>query len=90
LPVDTRRTIEGRSSRAGIVRRAIRIDTMPHHPEAFVLHFHHSHRTFTVETPSEAHIDARVAAQVAIVDRAVRLCLANFADKRRLHSVHAS
>lgn len=72
VPIDTRRSIEGRGSRAGIVRRAIRPDTMPHHPEAFLLHFANNARTFTIETPSEAHIDARVTAQAAVLDRAAR------------------
>jgi hypothetical protein len=75
LPADTRRTIEGRGSRAGIVRRHITPGMMPEHPEAFVLYFQHTDRTFTIETPSEAHIDARVSAHVAMVERAVRLCL---------------
>lgn len=75
VPVDNRRSIEGRSSRAGIVRRAVNPEMMPHFPEAFTLHFEHAARTFTVETPSEAHLDARIAAQVAVIDRAVELCL---------------
>lgn len=75
LPIDTRRTIEGRRSNAGIVRRAIRLDTLPEHPEALTLHFKHADRTLTVETPSEAHIDARIAAHIAMLDRAMDLCL---------------
>ncbi len=75
LPGDTRRIIEGRRSRASVVRRRIHPGMMPHHPEAFVLGFEHSDRTFTIETPSEAHIDDRVAAHVAIIEQAVRLCL---------------
>jgi hypothetical protein len=75
LPHDTRRSIEGRGSRAGIVRRKITPDTMPQHPEAFTLHFQYAARTFTAETPSEAHLDTRVAAQVAVIERATRLCL---------------
>jgi hypothetical protein len=76
LPADTRRTIEGRrSTGAGLVRRAITPDLMPLHPEAFRLFFHHTGRTLTLETPSEAHIDARVAAHVAMVERAAELCL---------------
>jgi hypothetical protein len=74
LPADTRRTIEGRRGNgAGLVRRAITPDLMPLHPEAFRLHFHHAARTLTLETPSEAHIDARVAAHVAMVERAAEL-----------------
>lgn len=76
VPADTRRSIEGRAARNGVVRRKLDPALMPHFPEAFTLHFHHAARTFTVETPSEAGIDARVAAQVAVIERAVRLCLA--------------
>jgi murein peptide amidase A len=75
LPVDLRRAIEGRSSKAGIMRRKITPDMMPDHPEAFVLFFHHTERPFTLETPSEAHIDARVAAHTAMISCAVQLCL---------------
>lgn len=75
VPADTRRSIEGRSSRAGIVRRSIDLPAMPLHPEAFPLHFQHADRTFTIETPSEAHIDDRVSAHVAIIERALRLSL---------------
>lgn len=75
VPVDTRRTIEGRSSRAGIVRRTLTPEMMPQFPEAFLLTFRHADRTFTIETPSEAHIDARIAAQIAVMERAVDLCL---------------
>jgi hypothetical protein len=75
VPADSRRSIEGRSSRAGIVRRKITPDMMPLHPEAFTLHFQYAERTFTAETPSEAHLDARVAAQVAVIERAIQLCL---------------
>lgn len=75
VPIDTRRSIEGRGSRAGIVRRAIKPESMPLHPEAFLLHFDCAARTFTIETPSEAHIDARVAAQAAVIEHAARRLL---------------
>lgn len=75
LPADTRRRIEGRGNSGGIVRRKITPAMMPQHPEAFVLCFQHTDRTFTLETPSEAHIDDRVAAHVAMVETAARLCL---------------
>ncbi len=75
LPIDPRRSIEGRSSRAGVIRRTITRDMMPEHPEAFVLFFHHTERALTLETPSEAHIDARVAGHVAMIERAVQLRL---------------
>lgn len=76
LPIDPRRTIEGRRSNgSGIVRRSITPDLMPLHPEAFRLFFHHTGRMLTLETPSEAHIDARVAAHVVMIEQAARLCL---------------
>jgi protein MpaA len=78
VPVDTRRSIDGRSSRAGILRRVVDPEEMPQHPEAFTLYFHHACRLFTIETPSEAHIDSRVAAHVAMIERAAHLCLEQF------------
>ena len=73
LPADTRRTIEGRPAKNGIVRRRITHDLMPEWPEAFHLHFSLACRTFTIETPSEFSIDDRVAAQVAVLQRAAGL-----------------
>ena len=78
VPPDSRKTIEGRKAKNGIVRRSITPDLMPDWPEAFLLHFRHATRTFTIETPSEFSIDARVAAQEAILDTAVKKCLAEF------------
>lgn len=82
IPGDPRRKIEGRSARAGIVRRAIRPEVMPDWPEAFVLHFHHASRTFTIETPSEFFLDDRVDAQVAVISKAVALCRKEFSLRR--------
>ena len=76
LPRDPRTSIEGRRARNGIVRKKITPDLIPGWPEAFLLHFLHASRTFTVETPSEFSIDDRVAAHEAVLDLAVRLCLA--------------
>lgn len=74
VPIDTRKSIEGRrATAAGLVRRNIRADTMPHHPEAFTLHFEHADRTFTIETPSEYSIDARVDAHVAVIKKTIAL-----------------
>ncbi len=84
IPTDPRKKIEGRSARAGVVRRSITPDLMPDWPEAFVLHFHHAARTFTVETPSEFCLDDRVAAQVAVIAKAVSLCCAEFRATRKI------
>jgi hypothetical protein len=73
VPIDTRAVIEGREAVGGIVRRAVTPDMMPTWPEAFALFFHHAHRVFTIETPSECHIDDRVAAHVAVIEAAVGL-----------------
>ncbi len=80
---DPRKTIETRGARKGIVRRKITPDMMPDWPEAFVLYFQKVGRVFTVETPSEFHLDDRVAAQVAIIDKAVSLCRKEFSLPRR-------
>jgi len=78
VPPDPRSRIEGRKARAGVVRRRVSPDLMPDWPEAFLLHFAHAARTFTIETPSEFAIDVRVAAHRAVLDRAVKRCLEEF------------
>ncbi len=82
LPVEKRPKIEGRSARGGIVRKSIKPGLMPTWPEAFVLSFAHCNRVFTVETPSEFSLDDRVSAQVAVLEKAVALCRAEFAAKK--------
>ncbi len=79
IPPDPRKRIEGRSSRAGIVRRSITPDLMPEWPEAFVLYFQNTARIFTIETPSEFHLDDRVDAQFKVISKAVELCRKEFA-----------
>jgi protein MpaA len=78
IPPDPRRKIEGRSARYGIVRRKVTPDQMPEWPEAFVLYFHNSARIFTIETPSEFHLDDRVDAQFKVISKAVELCRKEF------------
>jgi murein peptide amidase A len=68
IPVESRARIEGRGASHGLIRRTIRPNSMTEHPEAFYLHFHHSERTFTLETPSEFAIEARAAAHAASLD----------------------
>lgn len=84
IPPDRRSRVEGRPASKGIIRRRIRRDTMPEWPEAFLLHFEHARRTFTIETPSEFHIRDRVLAQVAVIEKAVSLALQSHGngDKR--------
>lgn len=78
IPVDHRKTIEGSRAKNGLIRRRISPDFMDQHPEAFILHFQNSRRTFTVETPSEHHLEVRISAQVAVIEEAVRLCQSAF------------
>ncbi len=65
LPIENRKTVEGRPCRGGLIRRNVRPETIPEHPEAFFLHFGHSKRTLTFETPSEFSIHDRVNAQIS-------------------------
>lgn len=74
LPIEGRTSIDGRRALGGLVRRKIspaRFRKMGY-PEAVYLHFHHSQRTFTVETPSEFGIDQRVAAHIAILEECLK------------------
>jgi hypothetical protein len=63
MNADPRRNIDGHSARNGLIRRRSTPDLMKGHPEAFLLHFHHAARTFTLETPSEDSLDQRVRVQ---------------------------
>jgi predicted deacylase len=73
IPPDPRSKIDGNRCRNGVIRRRVTQDLMPDWPEAFTLHFSQARRVFTVETASEFHIDARVAAHVAAIDAALSL-----------------
>ena len=75
LPIEGRTLIDGRESTgSGIVRRKIKMRMFKKIglPEAVYLHLHHTKRGFTVETPSEFALDARVHAHVAIIEECVR------------------
>jgi protein MpaA len=67
MPADSRSRIDGHRARGGLIRRRIRPDMLPGHPEAFRLHFHHAARTFTLETPSEESLAVRVELQQAFL-----------------------
>ena len=56
---------------------------MPEWPEAFVLYFQNAVRIFTIETPSEFHLDDRVNAQIAMIAKAVDLCRKEFSLRPR-------
>ncbi|MFZ4599210.1 MAG: M14 family metallopeptidase [Terrimicrobiaceae bacterium] len=82
VPVDRRNQVEGRAASAGVIRRRIRRNSMAEWPEAFLLHFQYARRTFTVETPSEFHIQDRVRAQVAVIEMTMTLALAEWHASR--------
>ncbi len=67
LPIEPRSRIEGRRCHKGVIRRDITPEAMTLHPEALLLHFHHSLRTLTLETPSECSIHDRVESQIAVL-----------------------
>jgi protein MpaA len=75
LPLDSRKTIDGRAATHGLVRRRISTSMMIGHPEAFLLHFHHSKRVFTLESPSEYFLDDRISAHIAVLKCAITRCL---------------
>lgn len=58
----------------GLIRRRIlrkKFEAMGW-PEAIWLHFFHSENTFTFETPSEAALELRVRAHMAVLDECAR------------------
>ena len=73
IPPDPRRRIDTSRAKGGVIRKRVTPETLPDWPEAFLLHFHCARRVFTVETPSEFHIDSRVEAHVAAIDAALGL-----------------
>ena len=77
LPADSRAKIEGRTAKAGLIRRRIspKLFERIGLPEAIWLHRQHSDSTFTFETPSEADIELRIRAQMAVLDACLRLVI---------------
>lgn len=71
VALDVRSLIDTSRAKAGLIRRRIHNATFTHHPEAFPIHFHHSQRTFTVESPSEHALPVRVNAHVAVLRKTV-------------------
>ena len=74
LPRDPRRKIDVSIANCGLIRRRIspvKFAKMGH-PEAIWLHLFHSENTFTFETPSEAALELRVRAQMAVLEECVR------------------
>ncbi len=74
IPPDSRGVIDGARCRGGLIQRKVNPRLMPLAPEAFFLHFSLNSRSLTIETPSEFHMDQRVAAHVAILQEAAQFC----------------
>lgn len=74
LPRDPRRKIDISMAKRGLIRRRISPAKFAKmgHPEAIWLHLFHSKHTFTFETPSEAAIELRVRAHMAVLDECAR------------------
>ncbi|RYD70866.1 MAG: DUF2817 domain-containing protein [Verrucomicrobiaceae bacterium] len=74
IPIEQRVKVDGRKSKAGLIRRRFTrgLFEIIGYPEAIWLHLHHSQRTFTVETPSEFALPHRAAAHVAIIEECAR------------------
>ena len=74
LPRDPRRKIDDSPAKRGLIRRRISPAKFAKmgYPEAIWLHLFHSEHTFTFETPSEAALELRVRAHMAVLDECVR------------------
>jgi len=74
VPIDLRRTIEGRRAKQGwIARRPSNLPTNFGTPESLYLSREHSERNITLETPSEYDLALRVQAQIAVIQKAIDL-----------------
>ena len=73
VPIDARRTIEGRRADQGWIARRINIKKFPLLAEGIYLASYHSERTITTETPSEYDLGPRIQAHIAMIQRAIEL-----------------
>lgn len=71
IPIESRRSIDGRRARPGLVRQKFDPRAFPLVPEAIYLHQHHAYRVLTFETPSELDFGRRIATQVALIEECV-------------------
>lgn len=70
LPIDSRKRIDGRVSKDGIIRPRISNPPSDGMPEAIYLVANHGRRHFTLETPSEESFGKRVKSQVRMIEKA--------------------
>ena len=76
IPRDPRTRIDGRRAQNGILRPRITADLVKTFglPEAVWLYQRGCANSITFETPSEAALEKRVAAHVAVIEKTVELC----------------
>jgi murein peptide amidase A len=79
VPVDLRKTIEGRRASQGWIARRLNFVRFPFRAEAMYLAENHSERNITFETPSEYDLPARIHAQVVAIQKAVELIMLDVA-----------
>jgi len=84
LPPDPRRKIDGHSARNGLIRRKVNQKMMNGHPEAFLLHFFHAKRTFTLETPSEESLASRVRLQRKFLENVLKKLKLTIASRKKI------
>lgn len=72
VAIDSRKKIEGRWARNGIIRPAKSSLPVEGLPEAAFLQNSRADRTFVFETPSEKDLSLRVKAQIAMLDQAIQ------------------
>ncbi len=75
IAIDPRAKIDGRTARAGLIRRRFQraIFLKMGFPEAIWLHELHARRALTIESPSEFALAQRVRAHCAAIDECLRL-----------------
>lgn len=75
IPRDPRRRIDGRRAQNGVLRPRITADLVDNFglPEAVWLYQRGCDNSVTFETPSEFALESRVAAHVAVIEKAVEL-----------------
>ena len=75
IAIDLRAKIDGRTSRAGLIRRRFQkaLFLKMGYPEAIWLHEGHARRSLTVESPSEFALERRVRAHCGVIEECVRL-----------------
>lgn len=74
VPRDPRRTVDTSIAKNGLIRKRVSPAKFADmgYPEAIWLHLFHSENTFTFETPSEAALEIRVRAHIAVLGECVK------------------